>query len=60
MDLPELHVRSNYVYYVLEFCLNVYDTLILDVSPNISVSPCSVQWISLTTAFVYFQRTQRS
>jgi len=54
MDLPELQVCSNDAHHVLEFCLYVYDTHILDVSQNISVSPCSIQWISLTADFCIF------
>jgi hypothetical protein len=59
MDLPELQAPSNYVYYVLEFCLYVYDTRNLDVSQNISVSPCSVQRISLTADFCVFSENTK-
>ena len=54
MDLPELEVCSNYAYYVLEFCLYFYKTRILDLFQNISVIPCSVQWMSLAADFCIF------
>jgi len=59
MDFTKLQVGSNYAYYVWEFCLYVYDTLILDVSKNISVSPCSVQWISLSADFCVFSENTK-
>ena len=59
MDLPELQICSNYAYYVLELCLYVYDNRNLDVSQNISVSPCSIQWISFTADFCVFSENTK-
>jgi hypothetical protein len=59
MDFPILQVCSNYAYYLLELCLYVYDTRILDVSQNILVSPCSVQWISLSADFCVFSENTK-
>jgi hypothetical protein len=37
MDFPKLQVCTNHAYYVLEFCLYVYDTRMLDVSKYFSL-----------------------
>jgi len=54
MALAESQLYCNYAYYVLEFCLYVHNTPILDVSQNISVSRFPVQWISLPADFCVF------